>query len=99
MLFLLNFMLSKLLNHDLQAFGENFFKAHYYLLSVLCWPLDNDDCLEDDTLCGPYGECLNVDGSFECDCPMGFVTTADRKACKGKVFKYFSIMHVFTNYK
>ena len=46
--------------------------------------IDNDDCLENENLCGPHGVCLNVDGSFECDCQMGFVTTDDRKACKGK---------------
>ena len=46
--------------------------------------LDKDDCLVDENLCGPYGTCLNIQGSFECECTMGFLTTDDKKACKGK---------------
>lgn len=41
--------------------------------------------MEDETLCGVQGTCVNVDGSFECECNAGFITTEDRKACKGKL--------------
>ena len=39
--------------------------------------------MEDESLCGAHGTCVNIHGSFECECSMGFIATDDRKACKG----------------
>lgn len=58
-----------------------------HCITIICFPLDTDDCLVDDTLCGPHGTCLNVEGSFECDCPIGFARTDDGKACKGMLLE------------
>lgn len=60
-----------------------FFHFFWQSCNLKFWLLDTDDCLEDENLCGPHGTCLNVEGSFECDCPVGFARTEDGKACKG----------------
>ncbi|KAM7158532.1 fibrillin-1 [Molossus nigricans] len=42
---------------------------------------DLDECSENLNLCG-NGQCLNAPGGYRCDCDMGFVPSADGKACE-----------------
>eukprot|EP00069_Balaena_mysticetus_P005229 bmy_17796T0 len=42
---------------------------------------DLDECSENLNLCG-NGQCLNVPGGYRCECDMGFVPSADGKACE-----------------
>ncbi|XP_005746909.1 fibrillin-1 isoform X1 [Pundamilia nyererei] len=42
---------------------------------------DSDECAENGNLC-ENGHCLNLPGGFRCECDMGFITTADGKACE-----------------
>ena len=41
---------------------------------------DINECTEDPTVCGA-GTCQNMDGSFKCYCPVGFVSL-DSKSCE-----------------
>ncbi|XP_006831741.1 PREDICTED: fibrillin-1 [Chrysochloris asiatica] len=41
---------------------------------------DLDECSENLNLCG-NGQCLNAPGGYRCECDMGFVPSADGKAC------------------
>lgn len=52
--------------------------------SNLCFflALDLDECSENLNLCG-NGQCLNAPGGYRCECDMGFVPSADGKACEG----------------
>lgn len=43
---------------------------------------DLDECSENLNLCG-NGQCLNAPGGYRCECDMGFVPSADGKACEG----------------
>lgn len=44
---------------------------------------DSDECAENSNLC-ESGHCLNLPGGYRCECDMGFIPTADGKACDGK---------------
>ena len=52
--------------------------------SNLCFflAIDLDECSENLNLCG-NGQCLNAPGGYRCECDMGFVPSADGKACEG----------------
>ena len=43
---------------------------------------DINECVRDRGLC-TFGECVNLDGGFECRCPEGFLLTDDGKSCIG----------------
>lgn len=43
---------------------------------------DLDECSDNLNLCG-NGQCLNAPGGYRCECDMGFVPSADGKACEG----------------
>jgi len=42
--------------------------------------VDTDECLQDN-VCG-RGQCVNVDGGFECECEQGYVAGVDG-TCEG----------------
>lgn len=42
-----------------------------------------DECADNVNLC-ENGQCLNAPGGYRCECEMGFTTTDDSKACRGK---------------
>lgn len=52
---------------------ESFLKPSVY-------STDDDEC--DRSPC-PHGECMNTPGSYICQCPPGFQTTATRTECRG----------------
>ena len=43
--------------------------------------VDINEC-DEGPKCGPYGECVNLPGSYTCDCNPGFELSVD-KYCEG----------------
>lgn len=52
---------------------------------------DSDECAENSNLC-ESGHCLNLPGGYRCDCDMGFIATADGKACEGKTLLNIAVL-------
>lgn len=48
--------------------------------SFMFCPLDDDECERNPCA---HGECVNTPGSYICQCPPGFQTTATRTECRG----------------
>lgn len=46
--------------------------------------VDVDECTVDRLSC-QNGQCINIPGSYRCECEMGFTTSEDEKACQGMV--------------
>lgn len=46
----------------------------------VCMCVDTNECLQDN-VCG-RGQCVNVDGGFECECEQGYVAGVDG-TCEG----------------
>ena len=45
---------------------------------------DVDECsYEDKGGCQYF--CINTVGSYQCDCPMGFILSDDERTCQGKI--------------
>lgn len=49
------------------------------------YAIDIDECSEDPTICGE-GTCANIQGSFKCMCPDGYVPMIGEKGCMGKIY-------------
>lgn len=65
-------------NYRTRGTGERLTaKAQLVFLSA-----DLDECSDNLNLCG-NGQCLNAPGGYRCECDMGFVPSADGKACEG----------------
>ena len=45
---------------------------------------DIDECRENPALCGE-GTCANIEGSFKCMCPDGYVPMIGEQGCMGKL--------------
>ena len=45
-----------------------------------CETTDIDECTADENLCAD-GDCINTEGGVRCECPKGFVLSADGKQC------------------
>ncbi|XP_021100835.1 fibrillin-3 isoform X3 [Heterocephalus glaber] len=43
---------------------------------------DQDECLAQPGPCGAHGRCLNVPGSFRCECYQGFTLDSSGRGCK-----------------
>ena len=60
-----------------------------HLLSDSCHLLckdpfaDVDECAENHTLCGDAMQCVNTDGSYQCDCYPGYMKD-DTGVCRGE---------------
>ena len=46
---------------------------------------DIDECRENPALCGE-GTCANIEGSFKCMCPDGYVPMIGEQGCMGKLW-------------
>ena len=48
--------------------------------------VDIDECLNDDYICAPTLDCLNIPGSYRCvvTCGPGFRRSADGRNCEGR---------------
>lgn len=49
-----------------------------------------DECTVDQLTC-QNGQCINIPGSYRCECEMGFARTEDEKACEGKDYHKYQI--------
>ena len=48
---------------------------------MFCFFQDIDECQENTHNCHEDGECINMDGSFRCECKVGFVGSGE--ICSG----------------
>lgn len=62
----------------------------YRLLLTLC-TLDVDECSINPDVCH-YGSCINLAGSYRCECDMGFSPTLDGKDCRGQSMESTSLI-------
>lgn len=61
-----------------------FNESHVFYLS------DIDECERSPLLCRG-GTCVNTEGSFQCDCPLGHELSPSREDCVGEFFPVVSI--------
>ena len=68
----------------------------FNILILIMWcecVTDIDECARDPSLCRG-GHCVNVIGSFQCQCAEGHELMPDGDGCKGLPFTHFSL-HTF----
>ena len=60
--------------------------------------IDIDEC-EAENMGGCQYICVNTEGSYYCDCPMGFFLTDDERTCSGMINNSHThiYMHVHTH--
>lgn len=46
-------------------------------------PIDVNECAENPNICGT-GRCINTDGSFRCECPLGYTLDLTGFECVGE---------------
>lgn len=51
---------------------------------------DIDECLNDPCV---NGQCINTDGSFRCECPLGYSLDISGVRCEGQFTHCFAIFH------
>lgn len=51
--------------------------------------LDVNECLESPGICS-NGQCINTDGSFRCECPMGYNLDYTGVRCVGECYLYIT---------
>lgn len=61
---------------DGQCFCQDGFEPH----GSSC--IDIDECRTQPNICGDHASCINVAGSFRCECLSGYVGTPPRIQCK-----------------
>ena len=47
--------------------------------------VDPNDC-EDEDICGPYGECVDLPIRYYCNCQIGYYFYEDTGQCESEVF-------------
>lgn len=57
-----------------------------YMLLIFLY-LDYDEC-QQNGMCA-NGQCINMAGSFKCQCKPGFVLSSTGHACIGKILKFY----------
>lgn len=73
---------------DIQTHSSVSSRLHIHPLRVFVWFTDIDECREIPGVCD-NGVCINMIGSFRCECPMGFVYNDKMLICEGKSCKYY----------
>lgn len=63
---------------------KNGVSHHRWCARCLLFPLDVDECAEGRSQCGPFTLCLNVPGSYRCECRSGYRPAEDGQACVRK---------------
>lgn len=56
----------------------------FFFFSSCRWE-DRNECLEIPNVCS-HGECVDIQGGYECRCHHGFKATPNRKMCMGENF-------------
>ena len=61
-----------------------------FLCQLSCF-VDPNDC-EDEDICGPYGECVDLPNRYYCNCQIGYYFYEDTGQCESELCKnIFSI--------
>ena len=47
---------------------------------------DIDECLDDNGMCSH--KCVNTEGSYHCECPLGYVLQSNKQDCEGCMFMH-----------
>lgn len=53
--------------------------------------LDVDECFINFDVCY-YGSCINLVGSYRCECDMGFFFILDGKDCRGQLMEFILLI-------
>lgn len=56
-----------------------------FVIIVFIWLIDTDECASGENTC-EHGYCVNTDGSFTCQCELGFQLDKSGKKCVGEFF-------------
>ena len=57
--------------------------ANFKPMLTIFLPTDIDEC-NGTNPCAPYGNCVNTNGSFTCNCSSGYELDIDGQTCSGK---------------
>lgn len=67
---------------------------HHRGARCLLLSLDVDECSEGLSQCGPFSVCLNVPGSYRCECRGGYQPAGDGQACVRKCWPQSGCAHL-----
>lgn len=56
---------------------------------------DIDECINDPCI---NGQCINTDGSFRCECPMGYHLDISGVRCEGQCYSLFCCYRLLVIY-
>ena len=62
----------------------------YHFMINLC-NLDVDECVDGSHMCDSNGNCTNTDGSYICDCHVGY--NGDGYNCSSKLQLFYGMVH------
>ena len=52
-----------------------------YLICITCYT-DVDECLDNNGNCSH--DCVNTNGSYHCECPVGYILQSNKRNCEGE---------------
>lgn len=64
---------------------------HLLYISVFIFVSDIDECERSGDMGGCQYFCVNTVGSYNCECPAGFLLTDDERTCRGIIIDKFKL--------
>ena len=59
------------------------------LYLVYIYLIDVDECTLATDICNVHSDCVNTNGSYDCNCTTGYIIESDKRTCSGKfIFKF-----------